>query len=324
MSYMVMECHPAYAVVLDENGRFLKVANLNYQVGQTVPSVLEMSPPKKPAFKAIWASVSAAACLGLLVLGGWQFLLTPYGTVRMQINPDVEMTVNRLDYVTQVTGLNEEGSQLVDDYGYSLKKVDQVSNELADRALEMGYLQDGGFVQLTVQSEDSQWCIGTEDRLIAEMSSHLGTAITVSGEPAPETGPSSSGQEIVIPVPSSSEPATETWNPESPVSSETVPDKPPAISSVPKEDSSVPVNESMPVSDADSNGATDDSYKDDDGSSRDDDDLDDDDSSRDDDDLDDDDSSDEIDDDSDDQDMDTEEDDDNDDDENDNDDQQDD
>ena len=73
MSYMVMECHPAYAVVLDENGRFLKVANLNYQVGQTVPSVLEMSPPKKPAFKAIWASVSAAACLGLLVLGGWQF-----------------------------------------------------------------------------------------------------------------------------------------------------------------------------------------------------------------------------------------------------------
>lgn len=304
MSYMVMECHPAYAVVLDENGRFLKVANLNYQVGQTVLSVVEMSPPRKPAFKAIWASVSAAACLGLLVLGGWQFLLTPYGTVRMQINPDVEMTVNRFDYVTQVTGLNEEGSQLVDDYGYSLKKVDQVSNELADRALEMGYLQDGGFVQLTVQSEDSQWCIETEDRLIAEMSSHLGADITVSGEPAPEPGPSSSGQEIVIPVPASSEPATETWNPEPPVSSETVPDKPPATSSVPKEESSVSVNESIPVSDAGSTGSTDDSYEDDD-------------SSRDDDDLDDDGGSDEIDDDSDDQDMDAAEDDDNNDDEND-------
>ena len=30
MSYLVMECHTSYAVVLDEQGRFLKVANLNY------------------------------------------------------------------------------------------------------------------------------------------------------------------------------------------------------------------------------------------------------------------------------------------------------
>ena len=33
MKYIVMECHIGYAVVLDEDGRFLKVANRNYQVG---------------------------------------------------------------------------------------------------------------------------------------------------------------------------------------------------------------------------------------------------------------------------------------------------
>lgn len=27
MSYLVMECHPGYAVLLDEEGRFLKAAN---------------------------------------------------------------------------------------------------------------------------------------------------------------------------------------------------------------------------------------------------------------------------------------------------------
>ena len=32
MKYLVMETHPAYAVVLDEEGRFLKAANLQYQV----------------------------------------------------------------------------------------------------------------------------------------------------------------------------------------------------------------------------------------------------------------------------------------------------
>ena len=30
MSYLVMETHPAYAVLLDEEGRFLKAANLRY------------------------------------------------------------------------------------------------------------------------------------------------------------------------------------------------------------------------------------------------------------------------------------------------------
>ena len=43
MKYIVMECHIGYAVVLDEDGRFLKVANRNYQVGQTVTDVIEMS-----------------------------------------------------------------------------------------------------------------------------------------------------------------------------------------------------------------------------------------------------------------------------------------
>ena len=33
MKYLVLETHSAYAVVLDEEGRFLKAANLHYQVG---------------------------------------------------------------------------------------------------------------------------------------------------------------------------------------------------------------------------------------------------------------------------------------------------
>ena len=37
-----MEVHPAYAVVLDEAGRFLKAANLRYQVGDTVRDIVEL------------------------------------------------------------------------------------------------------------------------------------------------------------------------------------------------------------------------------------------------------------------------------------------
>lgn len=42
MKYLVMECHLGYAVVLDEKGEFIKVANMHYEVGQTVYDVIKM------------------------------------------------------------------------------------------------------------------------------------------------------------------------------------------------------------------------------------------------------------------------------------------
>ena len=40
MSYLVMECRPVYAVVLDEQGRFVRVPNLGYEVGQRLDDVV--------------------------------------------------------------------------------------------------------------------------------------------------------------------------------------------------------------------------------------------------------------------------------------------
>ena len=45
MNYMVLECHPGYAVVMDEDGKFLKVANRHYTVGQTLTEVVQMQIP---------------------------------------------------------------------------------------------------------------------------------------------------------------------------------------------------------------------------------------------------------------------------------------
>ena len=49
MNYLVMECHPGYAVLLDEEGRFLKAANLRYEIGQTVydPVLMKETPERQ-------------------------------------------------------------------------------------------------------------------------------------------------------------------------------------------------------------------------------------------------------------------------------------
>ena len=40
MSYLIMECAASYAVALDEEGRFVKVPNLGYEVGQRLDDVV--------------------------------------------------------------------------------------------------------------------------------------------------------------------------------------------------------------------------------------------------------------------------------------------
>ena len=42
MKYLVMERHESYVIVLDENGRFFKVANMDYAPGQTLTKVVPM------------------------------------------------------------------------------------------------------------------------------------------------------------------------------------------------------------------------------------------------------------------------------------------
>ena len=66
MEYLVMECHESYAVVLDSRGRFLKVANLRYEVGQELDAVVELREPVRE--KVIpWKGLTAlAACTSFL------------------------------------------------------------------------------------------------------------------------------------------------------------------------------------------------------------------------------------------------------------------
>ena len=69
MSYLVMECHPGYAVLLDEEGRFLKAANLRYKIGQTVyDPVLMKETPEKERHTIRWVSSGIAAIAACFLL----------------------------------------------------------------------------------------------------------------------------------------------------------------------------------------------------------------------------------------------------------------
>lgn len=187
MSYLIMECAASYAIALDEEGRFLKVPNLGYEVGQRVDDVVifetgpfgeaEVLPFESQAARRTrgrrLAIVAAAACLVMAVISGVAIWRLPVGTIYITINPEVSMEVNRLDRVVALEGENADGAALIDGFGYYGRTVDEVSDGLADRAEERGYLKDGGTIELSVESDDEGWKTATEDRLIVELEVHL-------------------------------------------------------------------------------------------------------------------------------------------------------
>lgn len=166
MEYLVMECHASYAVVLDSRGRFEKVANLHYTVGQELEHVVPLAEPRRAAVS--WKPMAAmAACLCILFTGVWQMLLLSMGTVLIEINPQIRLSVNRMERVISAEALNADGAKVLFDYHPFGKTVEQVTQELSDRAAGMGYLPDGGQVHLTVDSDNAAWKTKTEGRLRA-------------------------------------------------------------------------------------------------------------------------------------------------------------
>ncbi|MEQ2442034.1 hypothetical protein WMO64_00960 [Pseudoflavonifractor sp. CLA-AP-H29] len=200
MNYLVMEVHPAYAVVLDEEGRFLKAANLRYQVGDTVRDIVELRRPRgqRPAlWKPLSGVAGLAACLCIVFFGYYQPNFVPYGALRIQINPDVELTLSRTDRVLELEGLNADGRVLIEGYDYGGKDREDVTEELVERAIDMGYLSGGETVSITVTSADADWQAREEQAAREDLEERYGETIVIQIGPTDEKPPVT---EVVIPV----------------------------------------------------------------------------------------------------------------------------
>ena len=201
--YLVMECHPGYAVVLDREGRFLRVANLGYTVGQLVDEVVEALPPVQETETSVppkrkvpplvrWGLGAVAACLCLLLVGLGRFSQSLWGTVVLDMGPAAEIRVNHREQVMEILPLNDAGSALLAEYSARGKALDTVCEELAALAARNGYWQEGDAASLTVESEDTQWKQRTETRLWEQLATYTDTTLLVlpvmpRSTPAPES-----------------------------------------------------------------------------------------------------------------------------------------
>jgi len=99
------------AAALCDDGRVVKLQDAGYSLGQIV-EVHERR--RRTPLWVRWASTAAAAALLLVGAGGAAAYAMPYGVVSLDVNPSLEYTINRFDYVLRVEGVNEDGKELLD------------------------------------------------------------------------------------------------------------------------------------------------------------------------------------------------------------------
>lgn len=206
MKYLVMECRLSYAVVLSQDGRFLKVANMGYQVGQTVADIVEMREPQvqspttqKNNRRWLYALASVAACLVLVITAVFSMGQMTYASVYMTINPEVRIDVNRGDVVVGLEGMNQDGMDLIAEYEYRKKNLDLVMDELVDLAIEMGYLHEGSQITLTLDADDEAWVVSHSTELSNHLNAHLTEVMSVTIE-VTRQNPNPGNQSVVIPA----------------------------------------------------------------------------------------------------------------------------
>lgn len=116
---------------------------------------------KRTIFSSLRMRAVAAACMVLVVVGictGAYAYMTPTAYVGIDVNPSIELGINRFDYVVSAEGLNDDGRDVLDDISVMGVSYDQAI-QIIDAALqEDGYLSNDASVAVTVACDDEGQC----------------------------------------------------------------------------------------------------------------------------------------------------------------------
>ena len=118
-SAMIVEIRGAYAAALREDGVFVRVRNVGYDIGQTISLAvaaaeepIQRAQPKRGRSR-VTALASVAAVFLLLVLGGFKGYTTPIGVVSLDVNPSIEYSINCFDRVLDISAVNEDAEKIL-------------------------------------------------------------------------------------------------------------------------------------------------------------------------------------------------------------------
>ncbi|MHC1720668.1 MAG: hypothetical protein AB9844_08440 [Clostridiaceae bacterium] len=110
--------------------------------------------------RPVLAAFAAVMTVCVLSAGGFSYYKTPVAYVSLDINPSVELSVNKFNKIVSATAYNEDGKVILEDKTMFNSSVKDAISELVKAASEKGYIKNDGSTIILVTSE-------TEDSVVA-------------------------------------------------------------------------------------------------------------------------------------------------------------
>ena len=105
------------------------------------------------------AALAAACCVLILGLGVYQMILKVDSVVEIDVNPSLELEINKSDRVVRMNALNADGVKILDNLEDDLKhaKLDEAVHVLVDTMVSDGYLdQESSSVLVSVSQGNEE------------------------------------------------------------------------------------------------------------------------------------------------------------------------
>ena len=146
------------------------------QKGKVIPS--ENKQAKKSINKTFARIAAAAAALVLMIIGGYAYG-ERYGvasTVALDVNPSIEIGVNKGEKVVYVTPKNEDGKKVIGDMKLEGSDIRVAVNALIGSMLREGYISEmANSILISVNGDDAKKNAAMQSALSAEVTDMLNT-----------------------------------------------------------------------------------------------------------------------------------------------------
>lgn len=139
-------------------------------------------PASRSRRKVIPYSLAAAAVLFLTIAAGvYEMWFVPVTVVSIDVNPSVEINVNRLDRIMSADAYNDDGAKILQSVSVEGMKYEDGINDILNSDEFTQYLSDDSLLTFTVASEN-------EDKVISQIqhclstTGHQGVCVNASSE----------------------------------------------------------------------------------------------------------------------------------------------
>lgn len=112
-----------------------------------------------------WIAAAAGFCFMVMIFAGYQFYFSATAVISIDVNPSIELNINRFDTVISVKAYNEDGQDLAENLDVRFMKYGEAVQAIMDSDAFAGYRSEDDVVSVAVAGYDEK----QQEKILTDM-----------------------------------------------------------------------------------------------------------------------------------------------------------